>query len=132
MRSLAAFEKSEYADDWRDLMRLYMVRRTRSFIQDNYAQADPDERAQIPDLRGRHALLLPGARAQDGQVSTSTMPTPTTSTPGSTAPAVVDAINALTLPRYGLGNYIAPAPHQAADAGGSQADAGPLARRASG
>ena len=29
-RSLAAFEKSEYADDWRELMRLYMVRRTRT------------------------------------------------------------------------------------------------------
>src|SRR4030042_1082692 len=37
LRSLAAFEKSEYADDWRDLMRLYLVRRTRTFIQDNYA-----------------------------------------------------------------------------------------------
>ena len=36
VRSLAAFEKSEYADDWRDLMRLYLVRRTRSFIQENY------------------------------------------------------------------------------------------------
>ena len=39
VRSLAAFEKSEYADDWRELMRLYMVRRTGSFIQDNYAAA---------------------------------------------------------------------------------------------
>src|SRR5262249_7923665 len=28
VRSLAAFEKSDQADDWRDLMRLYMVRRT--------------------------------------------------------------------------------------------------------
>ncbi len=34
VRSLAAFEKSPYADDWRELMRLYMVRRTRSFIQE--------------------------------------------------------------------------------------------------
>lgn len=41
VRSLAAFEKSEYTDDWRELMRLYMVRRTRSFIQDNYATDDP-------------------------------------------------------------------------------------------
>ena len=31
-RTLAAFEKSEYPEDWRELMRLYMVRRTRSFI----------------------------------------------------------------------------------------------------
>ena len=37
-RTLAAFDFSEYADDWRDLMRLYLVRRTRSFIQDNYAE----------------------------------------------------------------------------------------------
>jgi len=42
VRSLAAFEKSEHADDWRDLMRLYLVRRTRSFIQENYAKLDPD------------------------------------------------------------------------------------------
>ena len=42
VRTLAAFEKSEYADDWRELMRLYLVRRTRSFIQDNYAETDPE------------------------------------------------------------------------------------------
>src|SRR5665811_2025972 len=35
VRALAAFEKSPYPDDWRDLMRLYLVRRTRSFILDN-------------------------------------------------------------------------------------------------
>ena len=59
VRSLAAFEKSEYADDWRELMRLYMVRRTRTFIQDNYADDRSGERAQVSDLRGRHAVLLP-------------------------------------------------------------------------
>jgi hypothetical protein len=37
---LAAFEKSEHPDDWRELMRLFMVRRTRSFIQKNYATND--------------------------------------------------------------------------------------------
>ena len=36
------FEKSEYADDWRELMRLFLVRRTRSFIQENYAETDPE------------------------------------------------------------------------------------------
>ena len=29
LRTLAAFEKSAYTDDWRELMRLYMIRRTR-------------------------------------------------------------------------------------------------------
>ena len=47
VRSLAAFEKSTYADDWRELMRLYMVRRTRSFIQENYAETDPATAASI-------------------------------------------------------------------------------------
>ena len=40
-RSLAAFDKSPYPEDWRELMRLYMVRRTRGFIQENYAETDP-------------------------------------------------------------------------------------------
>ena len=39
-KSLAAFEKSEEADDWRELMRLYMVRRTRTFVKQNYADVD--------------------------------------------------------------------------------------------
>jgi SNF2 family DNA or RNA helicase len=47
VRSLAAFEKSEYADDWRELMRLYLVRRTRTFIQDNYAHTDPSTGGNI-------------------------------------------------------------------------------------
>src|SRR5690606_2773875 len=41
LRTLAAFEKSEFADDWRELMRLYLIRRTRSFIKQNYADLDP-------------------------------------------------------------------------------------------
>jgi SNF2 family DNA or RNA helicase len=40
VRSLAAFEKSEFPDDWRELMRLYLVRRTRSFIQQHYSEDD--------------------------------------------------------------------------------------------
>lgn len=50
-QTLKAFEKSEYAHDWRELMRLYLVRRTRSFIQDNYATLDPDN--------GRKYLTFP-------------------------------------------------------------------------
>lgn len=49
--SLAAFEKSVHPDDWRELMRLFLVRRTRSFIIKNYAALD--QRNQ------RHYLTLP-------------------------------------------------------------------------
>ena len=62
IRSLAAFEKSEYADDWRELMRLYMVRRTRSFIQDNYADTDPETGRKYLTFE----LLLSGPHSQDG------------------------------------------------------------------
>ena len=111
VRSLAAFEKSLYADDWRELMRLYMVRRTRSFIQDNYADTDPKT--------GRRYLTF-----ADG--TRSYFPTRQPKTVTFTiddhdprdqyallyASPVVDAINALTLPRYGLGNYLKERPHE--------------------
>ncbi len=48
VHSLAAFEKSSYADDWRELMRLYMVRRTRTFILDNYAEIDELNSEAVP------------------------------------------------------------------------------------
>jgi len=111
VRSLAAFEKSEYADDWRELMRLYLVRRTRSFIQDNYAQTDPDN--------GRRYLTF-----EDGTRSYFPLRMPKTvifeinDSDSNDQYArlfsheVVHAINSLNLPRYGLGNYIAATPHK--------------------
>ena len=38
--SLAAFRLSEHLEDWQTLMSQFMVRRTRRFIEDNYAQKD--------------------------------------------------------------------------------------------
>ncbi|TDA70681.1 MAG: NgoFVII family restriction endonuclease [Clostridia bacterium] len=110
VRSLAAFEKSQYADDWRELMRRYMVRRTRTFIQENYAATDPKT--------GRKYLIF-----EDGTPSYFPERIPKTvrfrideTDPADQyarlyAPDVVDAINALNLPRYGLGNYVAAMPH---------------------
>jgi superfamily II DNA or RNA helicase len=110
VRSLAAFEKSSYADDWRELMRLYMVRRTRTFIQDNYAETDPQNgrkfltfadgtRSYFPK-RVPQALrfTIDDANPQDQYAQLYSTP-------------IVDTINNLTLPRYGLGNYIDERPH---------------------
>lgn len=111
VRSLTAFEQSEHADDWRDLMRLYMVRRTRSFIQENYAQRDT--------TTGRKFLTY-----SDGRTSFFPIRVPRTVTfalddshlsdPYAQlySDEIVDAINGLLLPRYGLGNYIAKTPKQ--------------------
>lgn len=40
IRSIKAFEKSNSADDWMDLMKMFLVRRTRTFIKNNYAKSD--------------------------------------------------------------------------------------------
>ncbi len=97
--TLAAFEKSEHPDDWRELMRLYMVRRTRSFIQTHYAKDDPKT--------GRKYLLFP-----NGERSYFPARVPKTLAFASDAQFAslyaedtVDTINGLCLPRYGLGNY---------------------------
>ena len=109
IRSLAAFEKSEYADDWRELMRLYLVRRTRSFIKDNYADTDPKN--------GRKYLTF-----EDGTRSYFTTRVPITKKFNVSekdkddqyaclfTTDVVDIINRLNLPRYGLGNYLVSSP----------------------
>lgn len=111
VRSLAAFEKSTYADDWRELMRLFMVRRTRSFIQANYAQTDPDNgrkfltfqdgtRSYFPERKPKTVKFKINDKDDSDQYARLY------------APDVVDIINALNLPRYGLGNYVAASPHK--------------------
>ena len=114
-RTLAAFDLSQYRDDWRDLMRLYLVRRTRSFIQDNYAETDQES--------GRKYLTY-----EDGGKSFFPTRVPKTvkfsideSDPNDQyaklySPTVVDTIRNLHLPRYGLGNYLADSPATAAEA----------------
>ena len=133
-RSLAAFEKSEFTDDWRELMRLYMVRRTRSFIQQNYASADCPGCA-VPLSAGqakcpkcgrvklsadrKYLTFADGTRSYFPERVPKTVKfkikegDPNDQYARLYAPEVVAAINALSLPRYGLGNYVAATPHQA-------------------
>ena len=110
-RSIAAFEKSEIPDDWRELMRLFMVRRTRGFIRENYAE--PKKGA------GRKYLLF-----ADGTRSYFPDRIPKTirfeNDPKKTkdpyaklfSPRVEALVNSLHLPRYGLGNYEAATPDE--------------------
>lgn len=109
VRSLAAFEKSEYADDWRELMRLYLVRRTRSFIQENYADTQNGR---------RYLTFADGTRSYFPSRLPKTLAFSINEKDSADQYAllysdfVVDTINQLTLPRYGLGNYIKERPHQ--------------------
>jgi len=103
-RTLRAFEYSEYVDDWRELMRLYLVRRTRGFIKKNHSHTNPDD--------GRKYLLF-----SDNSRSYFPVRIPRTlkfssddSNPDDQyarlySDKVVKPIGKLTLPRYGLGQY---------------------------
>jgi superfamily II DNA or RNA helicase len=128
---LAAFEKSEHPDDWRELMRLFMVRRTRSFVERNYALTEcpgcgsvllPTQEAcpkcgRQKVLADRRFLVLEGGgrfhfpkrkpkaltfRIRDND--------PDDQYARLYSHTVVDTIRLLHLPRYGLANYLKPTP----------------------
>ena len=109
-RTLAAFDRSEYADDWRDLMRLYLVRRTRSFIQDNYAETDHDTGRKFLTYEDGSRSFFP-ARVPKTIKFAIDESNPKDQYARLYAQDVVDTVNALHLPRYGLGNYVAASPH---------------------
>jgi superfamily II DNA or RNA helicase len=111
VRSLAAFEKSEYADDWRELMRLYLVRRTRSFIQENYAKLDPAVNRKYLEFADGTKSYFP-TRVPKTVRFTINEKDPKDQYASLFADDVVKAVNHLTLPRYGLGNYQKPSPHK--------------------
>ncbi len=105
--SLAAFEQSDSVDDWRELMRMFMVRRTRSHIKKNYAKYDEErkqhyltfsdgERYYFPDRVPKCVKFsLDGNDRQDqyGLLYSE---------------SVVKSIENLNLPRYGIAQYLHP------------------------
>ena len=114
-KTLRAFESSPFADDWRDLMRLFLVRRTRSFIEKHYATFDA--------ARDRYYLTFAdGRRAYFPKREPRTIKFPIN--PGDPddqygllfSSAVVDTIGNLHLPRYGLQKYLHATPQPPPDA----------------
>jgi len=105
--SFAAFDKSSCTRDWQELMRLYMVRRTRKFIKENYAEQDENGRVYLlsegrrfyfPNRIPRTCRFEIGTLANDPYARLY-------------SDEVVTIINGLNLPRYGLANYISDSPH---------------------
>ena len=126
---LSAFEKSGHADDWRELMRLFMVRRTRSFVEQNYAcspcsscdgiltpiQDHCPKCAAPKDRTARRFLMLEGgARFHFPKRKPKALKFRIRENDSQDTFArlysgtVVDTIRILHLPRYGLANYIRP------------------------
>jgi superfamily II DNA or RNA helicase len=107
IHSIAAYEKSEYAEDWRKLMRLYMVRRTRSFIQENYAEIDPDKGRKYLRLGNGERAYFPNRLPKTISFKIAE-DDPNDQYARLYSETVVNTIAALNLPRYGLGEYLIP------------------------
>lgn len=105
IRSIKAFEKSHFSDDWRELMRLYLVRRTRSFIKNNYAETDPTNgRKFLTFADGSKSYFPDRIPKRVEYVFDPNDPKDQYAKLYSTK--VVDIINNLELPRYGLQQYL--------------------------
>lgn len=102
--TLLAFRKSEEAEDWKRLMSEHLVRRTRSFVRNNYGKTDADT--------GRDYLLYPdGSRFYFPRRT----PRPIDHSFGGDDPAALmssdhtlNTIDGLLLPRYNLAAYLNP------------------------
>lgn len=104
-RSLLAFEKSEFADDWRELMRLFMVRRTRTFIKENYAATDPANGRKYLQFSDGRKFYFPD-RLPKKVAFHFDSDDPNDQYAKLYSTKVVDIINHLNLARYGLGKFL--------------------------
>jgi superfamily II DNA or RNA helicase len=108
IRSIGAFEKSEQVDDWRELMRLFMIRRTRSFIIDNYAEFDNKNKPFLLYPNGnRYYFPVRTPKNIEFEINENDLNDDYAKL---YSPNVVDIINSLELARYGLGNYLSKKP----------------------
>ena len=99
--TLGAFKRSEHLGDWQALMSQYLVRRTRRFVEDNYAELDEQGRRYLEFGTGER-FYFPKRTA---------MPTERTLTVDDPAYVMasddtLNSIRDLLLPRYRLGDYI--------------------------
>ena len=104
VRTLSAFEHSEYIDDWRELMRRYLVRRTRSFITENYAETDPETDRKYLSFPDGTRSYFPTRRPKTVQFTIDDQ-NPDDTYAQLYSSSVVSIISNLKLARYGLANY---------------------------
>jgi len=103
--TLLAFEKSNHSEDWQELLKLYMVRRTRTFIKTNYSTFDNERQQYFITFNNGETAFFPDRipkkveypfnpdDKEDIYVRLYDV-------------SVVNTINSLGLSRYGLGNFI--------------------------
>jgi superfamily II DNA or RNA helicase len=101
IRSIKAFEKSTSLDDWQELMKLFLVRRTRTFIKDNYAKTDEATGRKYLEFNDGRKNYFPERKPKAVKFDT---------TPGDQysrlySEEMISMMEELRLPRYGLSHY---------------------------
>lgn len=104
IRSINAFEKSYLAEDWRELMKLFLVRRTRTFIKENYALTDKETGRKYLQFNDGSKSYFPERIPR--AVKFKTVPNDQYSRLYSDE--MIEVMKELKLPRYGLDKYIDP------------------------
>lgn len=105
IRSIKAFEKSPFVEDWNELMKLFLVRRTRSFIKQYFSKKDDSDGRcylEFPDKRRsyfpeRVPCAIKFKTEQTDQYSRLY------------SAEMIALMESLQLPRYGLNKYISEA-----------------------
>ena len=102
IRSIKAFERSECQEDWQELMKLFLVRRTRTFIKDNYAKTDHSNGRKYLEFKDGHKSYFPDRvpkavkfQTVDGDQYSRLY-----------SKEMIDLMESLKLPRYGLIHYL--------------------------
>ena len=102
IRSIKAFERSECQEDWQELMKLFLVRRTRTFIKDNYAKTDQKNGRKYLEFKDGHKSYFPDRipksikfKTVDGDQYSRLY-----------SETMIDLMESLKLPRYGLIHYL--------------------------
>lgn len=103
--TLLAFEKSYFSEDWQDLLKLYMVRRTRTFIKHNYATLDAERNQFFITFNDGRIEYFPDRVPKKVEYSFDQNDTDDIYVKLYDE-NIVNIINSLFLARYGLGNYI--------------------------
>ena len=102
IRSIKAFERSECQEDWQELMKLFLIRRTRTFIKDNYAKTDPMNGRKYLEFKDGHKSYFPDRvpkavkfKTADGDQYSRLY-----------SEQMIGLMESLNLPRYGLIHYL--------------------------
>ncbi|HRC90067.1 MAG TPA: phospholipase D-like domain-containing protein, partial [Bacteroidales bacterium] len=103
--TLLAFEKSSFSEDWQELLKLYMVRRTRTFIKENYATYDPVKKQYYLTFNDGRIEYFPDRIPKKIEYSFDPHDKDNIYVK-LYDDEIVNIINNLYLARYGLGNYI--------------------------